>query len=149
MAIHLTRIVRAPIEEVFAFFDDPANLSRLMPPPVTIQLLRVEPAPPRAGSVIEFRYGLGPLQRSWVVRLVDRLPHERIADETLTGPVARFDHSHTFTPARRGGTWIDDRVDLHVGPDGWRGSLVDAIAAIVVRLTFVWRAAMQRRLLRG
>jgi ligand-binding SRPBCC domain-containing protein len=56
--------VAAPIEEVFAFFDDPANLPRLMPPPVAIRLVRVDPSPPRAGSVFEFRYGLGPFQRT-------------------------------------------------------------------------------------
>lgn len=140
--------VAAPIEEVFAFFDDPANLSSLMPPPVAIRLARIVPAPPRAGSVFEFRYGLGPFQRSWVVRLVDRVPNRRFVDETVTGPMARFHHSHTFTPARRG-TWIEDRIDFHVGPDGPLGDALDAAAAIVMRLTFVWRAAMQRRLLPG
>ena len=141
--------VSAPIEEVFAFFDDPANLPRLMPPPVAIRLVRVEPVPPRPGSVFEFRYGLGPVQRSWVVRLVDRVPGERFVDETISGPMARFHHSHTLTPSSRGGTWIEDRIDFHVGPEGWPGALLDRIATIVVRLTFVWRSAMQRRILRG
>jgi ligand-binding SRPBCC domain-containing protein len=139
--------VAAPVEEVFAFFDDPANLARLMPPPVAIRLVRIEPAPPRRGSVFEFRYGLGPVQRSWVVRLVDRVPNRQFVDETITGPVARFHHSHTFHPARRG-TWIEDRIDFHVGPDGPVGRLVDAAAGVVMRLTFVWRATRQRRLLR-
>ena len=140
--------VAAPIHEVFAFFDDPANLARLMPPPVRIRLVRVEPAPPQPGSVFEFRYGLGPLQRSWIVRLVDRVPAERIVDETMEGPMARFHHSHVFTPARGGGTWIEDRVDYHVGPDGPIGVVIDAMAGTVMRLTFVWRQARQRQILR-
>ena len=141
--------VSAPIDEVFAFFDDPANLARLMPPPVSIRLVRVEPAPPRPGSVFEFRYGLGPVQRSWTIRLVDRVPGERFVDETISGPVARFHHSHAFSAARRGGTWIEDRVDFHVGPDGSLGTMLDAVAGLVMRLTFVWRHARQRHLLRG
>ena len=140
--------VAAPIHEAFAFFDDPANLRRLMPPPVRITLVRIDPAPPRPGSVFEFRYGLGPVQRSWVVRLVDRVEGERIVDETIAGPMARFHHSHIFTPARGGGTWIEDRIDFHVGPDGVAGAIADAVAGLVMRLTFVWRQAMQRRLLR-
>jgi len=140
--------VAAPIEEVFAFFDDPANLSRLMPPPAAIRLVRVDPAPPRPGSIIEFRYGFGPLRRSWVIRLVDRLPPERLVDETISGPMRRFHHSHTFTPARRG-TWIEDRIDYHVGPDGFIGALIDRLAGSAMRAVFVWRHAMQRRLLRG
>lgn len=139
--------VAAPIEEAFAFFDDPANLARLMPPPVRIRLERVEPAPPRPGSVFTFRYGLGPIQRTWIVRLVDRVQNERFVDETITGPMRRFHHSHTFTRARRG-TWIEDRIDYRVGPDGRIGSAVDWLAGTVMRLTFVWRHAMQRRFLR-
>ena len=138
--------VAAPIEEVFAFFDDPANLDRLMPPPVRIRPVRVDPLPPQAGSLIEFRYGIGPFQRSWVVRLLERVPPERIVDETVTGPMRRFHHSHTLTPARRG-TWIEDRIDFHVGPDGSVGAVLDQVAGVVLRLTFVWRHLQQRRLL--
>jgi len=120
-----------------------------MPPPVGIRLARVEPAPPRPGSVFEFRYGLGPVQRTWTVRLLDRVVNERFVDETISGPMARFHHSHTFTPARGGGTWIEDRVDFHVGPDGVLGAAVDRVAGIVMRLTFIWRHARQRQILRG
>ncbi|MGQ0607534.1 MAG: SRPBCC family protein [Chloroflexota bacterium] len=145
--IHARSWVAAPLPEVFAFFDDPANLGRLMPPPVRIDLLRVEPAPPQPGSVFEFRYGLGPFQRRWTVRLLERIEGERFVDETLSGPMARFHHSHTFTPASRG-TWIEDRIDFHVGPGGVVGATVDWIAGLIMRLTFVWRHAMQRRVLR-
>ena len=45
--------------------------------------------------------------------VVDRGAGERFVDETISGPMARFNHSHTFTPGRRG-TWIEDRIDFHV-----------------------------------
>jgi ligand-binding SRPBCC domain-containing protein len=138
--------VAAPVNEVFAFFDDPANLARLMPPPIRIRLVRIDPAPPQPGSIFEFRYGLGPFQRSWVVRLVDRIENDRFVDETLSGPMRRFHHSHTFTAARQG-TWIEDRIDFHVGPDGAAGGAVDFFAGLMMRLTFVWRGMRQRQLL--
>ncbi|MGH2429637.1 MAG: SRPBCC family protein [Candidatus Limnocylindria bacterium] len=143
--------VAASPRATFAFFDDPANLSRLMPPSISIRLMRVEPSPPQPGSVFEFSYGVGPVRRSWVVRLLNRVPDERYVDETLSGPMARFHHEHRFTPGRgrRGGTWIEDRIDYHAGPDGPVGVVVDAVAGIVMRLTFVWRHARQRRLLQG
>ena len=146
--LHTRAWVPAPIEEVFAFFDDPGNLGRLMPPPVSIRLVRIEPAPPRPGSTFEFRYGLGPFQRTWTVRLLQRIENERFVDETLSGPMACFHHSHTFTAARRG-TWIEDRIDFHVGPGGLVGAVIDRIAAMIMRLTFVWRGMRQRQLLRG
>jgi ligand-binding SRPBCC domain-containing protein len=140
--------VAAPVEEVFAFFDDPRNLGRLMPPPVEIGLVRIDPEPPEAGSVFEFRYGLGPLRRSWTVRLVARQAPYRFVDETISGPMARFHHTHTFTPAPRG-TWISDEIEYRVGPEGRIGAAVDWLAGWVMRATFVWRAARQRQLLRG
>jgi ligand-binding SRPBCC domain-containing protein len=141
--------VAAPVDVVFAFFDDPGNLSRLMPPPVRIRLVRIDPSPPQAGSLFEFRYGLGPIQRSWLIRLVERAENEGFVDDTIAGPMRRFHHSHSFMPARRGGTWIEDRIDYHVGPDGLFGSALDAAAGIVMRLTFIWRQARQRRVLRA
>ncbi len=148
-SIHSRSHVAAPIERTFAFFDDPANLARLMPPPVSIRPVRVAPLPPQAGTVIEFSYGIGPFRRSWVVRLLEHQASERIVDETVSGPMKRFHHSHTFSTAQDGGTWIEDRVDFHVGPDGPIGVLVDFLAGLAMRGTFVWRAARQRRLLRG
>jgi len=140
--------VSAPVDEVFAFYDDPVNLGRLMPPPVRFRLVRVDPAPPQPGSIFEFRYGLGPIQRTWIVRLTDRVENERFVDETLSGPMARFQHSHTFTPGRRG-TWIEDRIDFHVGPDGPMGVALDILAGLAMRLIFVWRGMRQRQLLGG
>ena len=131
--------VSAPVDEVFTFYDDPVNLGRLMPPPVRFRLVRVEPGTSaQRGSIFEFRYGLGPIQRPWIVRLTDRVENERFVDETLSGPMARFQHSHTFTPGRRG-TWIEDRVDFHVGPDGPVGVALDFVAGLAMRLIFVWR----------
>jgi ligand-binding SRPBCC domain-containing protein len=139
--------VAAPIDEVFAFFDDPRNLARLMPPPVRIELVRIDPAPPRAGSVFEFAYGLGPFRRRWTVRLLERQPPERFVDETIAGPLARFHHEHHFR-AGRNGTWIVDEVDYRVGPEGPVGAVLDWLAGWVMRATFVWRGGRQRRLLR-
>lgn len=140
--------VSAPIDEVFAFFDDPANLARLMPPPVTIRLEAVEPTPPRPGSTFTFSYGIGPLRRTWTVRLLERDAPHRFVDETLAGPVARFHHTHRFAPAR-GGTWISDEITYRIGPTGGIGAMVDWLAGWVMRATFVWRAARQRQLLRA
>lgn len=139
--------VAAPIDEVFAFFDDPRNLARLMPPPVSIGVVSIEPDPPRAGSIFTFRYGIGPFRRSWTVRLVERSAPHRFVDETLAGPVAHFHHVHAFVPATRG-TWITDEIDYRIGPGGRIGAVVDLLAGWAMRATFVWRAARQRRLLR-
>ena len=77
--------VAAPIEEVFAFFDDPANLDRLMPPPVRIRPVRVDPMPPQAGSLIEFRYAAA--------------PGSRIGSISMWGRTAQWEPWSTRSPA--------------------------------------------------
>lgn len=139
--------VAAPSEEVFAFFDDPRNLGALMPPPVSIRVLSIDPDPPRPGSIFTFSYGIGRLRRTWTVRLIERVEGVRFRDETLSGPLARFVHTHAFESASRG-TWIVDELDYHVGPDGTLGFALDLLAGALMRATFVWRAFRQRRLLR-
>lgn len=140
--------VTAPVEEAFAFFDDPANLAKLAPPPGWMRLVSVDPAPPQAGSIIELRYGIGPYERRWVIRLLEHVRDARIVDETVSGPMRRFRHSHTFRAASRGGTWIEDRIEFQVGPGGPIGAVIDLAASLVLRGVFLWRAARQRRLLR-
>ncbi len=139
--------VDAPVARAFAFFDDPTNLSRLVPPPASIQLMRVEPDPPRAGSIIEFRYGLGPIRRTWTTRLVERVANQWIVDETLSGPLRRFHFTHRFTAAEGGGTWIEDEVDFHLGPGGPIGAVLDFGVGLGLRATFAWRRRRQRSLL--
>ena len=141
--------VAAPVDEVFAFFDQPRNLARLSPPPATIIVDRVEPDPPQQGSEFTFRYGIGPwMLGSWTVRLVEHVPGVRFRDETVSGPMRRFDHTHAFEAARRG-TWVIDEIDYHVGPDGVLGVAVDAAAGLAMRAIFVMRAVLGRRILRG
>jgi uncharacterized protein len=141
--------VNAAPAEVFAFFDDPANLGRITPPPATIELVRVAPQPVEPGSVLEFRYGVGPWRPlRWTVRVEERVAGERFRDSTLSGPMARFDHTHRFHAALAGrGTWVVDEIDFHVGPGGLPGAALDAAAGLVMRLTFIWRHALSRRLI--
>lgn len=142
--------VSATVDEVFAFFDEPRNLARLSPPPATIIVDRVEPDPPQKGSEFTFRYGIGPwMLGSWTVRLVEHVPGVRFRDETVSGPMRRFDHTHAFEPARHRGTWVIDEIDYHVGPDGLLGLVVDAAAGVAMRAIFVMRAALGRRILRA
>jgi ligand-binding SRPBCC domain-containing protein len=119
-----------------------------MPPPVSIELAGLDPAPPAPGRTLTFRYGIGPFRRTWTVKLVERMPPHRFVDETMSGPMARFHHEHRFAPGRRG-TWISDEIEYRVGPEGGIGAVLDWLAGWVMRATFVWRAARQRQLLRG
>lgn len=117
-----------PRREVFAFFADPQNLSRLMP-----RLRWLAPPPPlEAGAVLDFRLPILGVPTTWraVVREWD--PPYRFVDALVRGPFMRWEHRHRFlegsegeAPGGRLGTWVEDRVTYRLP----FGGVLDALGA--------------------
>jgi ligand-binding SRPBCC domain-containing protein len=113
--------IHASLEEVFAFFSDPGNLSRITP-----QWLRFRIAgePPRAlaeGSRIEYRIRWGLLTLRWVTRIARWVPGVEFQDVQEHGPYRTWVHTHRFT--RRGRVVLmQDHVDYAL-PFGVLGRL--------------------------
>jgi len=115
-----------PTELVFAFFANPENLPRLMPP---WQRARIEeavfaPSPPRptdsprypgiaAGNgtllTIGFRpFPFAPFRIPWEARIEDFRWNEGFCDVQLRGPFKYWRHCHTVTPAPNPSTHIEN-----------------------------------------
>lgn len=123
--------VPVPLPRVFAFFSDPRNLPRIMPPQLEARLLRVTRVPPPgsppdgteagAGTVIVVSVKLFPplpFRTEWVARIVefDRLHH--FADVQDRGPFRRWEHRHEFEAREEGGregTVVRDVLHYDVG----------------------------------
>jgi ligand-binding SRPBCC domain-containing protein len=107
-----------PRPEVFAFFADPQNLARVVPPWLGF---RVVSAPPTlaAGAVLDLsvRWLGGRLAWRSYIREFD--PPFRFVDVQVRGPYARWEHRHRFLDDE-GATMVEDRVTyrLPVGPLG-------------------------------
>src|SRR5512141_1391989 len=88
--------VDAPVEAVAEFHRDTRALKRLTPPPVWVQLQRVDPL--AEGSVSEFTLWFGPLPVRWQAlhSNVDRL--RGFTDTQARGPMRQWRHRHRFTP---------------------------------------------------
>lgn len=147
----------APIDTVWAFFQNPQNLIRLTPPQ---QQPRIESAdePLKVGSkiVLSLRLPLCGRER-WVVRIVQhRPPHPvvfgqeaRFVDEQESGPFSRWVHEHDLEAADSKTTRIVDRVKyrLPFGPLGW---VADALfVRRQVRSMFEYRRRLLPELLAG
>jgi len=123
-----------PVPRVFAFFSDPENLPRIMPPAEHARLDRlhlVQPqspldtvvsAAPRApGSVIgsSFRvFPFSPLRAQWIARITEFEWNHHFADVQQKGPFKRWRHRHEFLPERRNGfdgTVVGDVIEYEVG----------------------------------
>ena len=124
-----------PLELVFAFFADPANLPKLMP---AWQRARIDqatyvppPPPPNAfpGSnritagngtelLITIRpVPLSPIRASWLARIENFRWLEGFCDVQLKGPFKFWRHCHTVQ-LHRSGTLLHDEVEyeLPLGP---------------------------------
>ena len=120
--------VAAPIDVVWAFHDDVANLPVLSPPSAHVKLESAD-APVKVGSRIVIT-ARGPLGRiRWVARIVEHKPpravvfgeEARFVDEQESGPFKSFRHEHDFERVGEKATRILDRVTYRVGwgPIGW------------------------------
>ncbi len=98
-----------PVEEVFAFFSEAANLGVITPPWLAFRILTPPPARISEGVKIRYRivwHGV-PMPWTTVIRRWD--PPSGFVDVQLQGPYRLWHHTHRFEPSD-GGTRMKDIV---------------------------------------
>lgn len=107
-----------PRAQVFAFFADPQNLTRLTPPGFHLRVLTPASAL-AAGAVLDLRVAWLGIPLAWRVYIREYDPPHRFVDVQVRGPWARWEHRHLFLE-HDGGTWVDDRLTYRppLGPLG-------------------------------
>ncbi|MBS2013385.1 MAG: TIGR01777 family oxidoreductase [Deltaproteobacteria bacterium] len=127
-AAHLRReqIIARPLDEVFAFFAEPANLERITPPFLRFRIVTPAPIPMRAGTLIDYRLSLFGVPFGWRTRIEDVKPGVQFVDTQLRGPYSLWRHTHEFVAIEGGkATRMIDHVEYVVplGPLGKIASL--------------------------
>ncbi|MEI6244378.1 MAG: SRPBCC family protein [Acidobacteriota bacterium] len=105
--------VPRPIDDVFEFFGNAANLELMTPPWLAFKILTPEPIEMRPGTTIDYRISLRGLPMRWRSQITTWNPPFEFVDEQLTGPYRRWHHRHTFE-SRDGGTLVGDEVNYDV-----------------------------------
>jgi ligand-binding SRPBCC domain-containing protein len=126
--------VRLPI--VFAFFADPHNLPRVMPPSQGAKIIKLNLVPPRlpegaiprgvermagAGTEIMFKFRVipyVPVHERWTALITEFVYHEHFSDTQKQGPFKSWHHTHTFESKIVDGvegTKVGDEVVYEVG----------------------------------
>ena len=105
-----------PLEEVFAYFSDAANLDTLTPPWLHFRILTPTPIAMQAGTRIDYSIRWRWLPIRWQTEIAVWEPPFRFVDRQIRGPYRQWVHEHTFE-TRDGGTFMRDRVDWAVS--GW------------------------------
>ncbi|MBA2719160.1 MAG: NAD(P)H-binding protein [Chloroflexi bacterium] len=119
-----TQFIRRPIEEVFDFFSRPENLGRITPASMGFEFL-TEDRDMRSG--LEIRYRIRPLfiPLTWTTKITGYEPPTGFEDVQLSGPYARWEHTHTFE-AVPDGTVVRDEI-LYAVPFGPLGDLANRL----------------------
>jgi ligand-binding SRPBCC domain-containing protein len=158
--------VSFPVELVFAFFANPANLPHLMPRKfeTLIEDARIEPPPPRPVVADESRRfksvaaGVGseimisfypipwvPRRVSWLVRITEFKWNNHFCDAQVRGPFTAFNHRHGIEAEFREGqegTLVRDVLEYEL-PYGWLGRMGGWLVQRQLAKSFAYR---QKRL---
>jgi ligand-binding SRPBCC domain-containing protein len=137
--------VPATLERVAEFHRDPLALRKLSPPPVILQIRRVEPL--AEGSISEFTMWFGPFPVRWKARHaeVDRL--HGFKDIQVSGPMLRWQHTHHFSRVDRQNSRVSEHVSYEYRP-GWRGWWTRLLfSPLSLRYMFAFRSWQLKRIL--
>ena len=155
-----------PVELVFAFFANPANLPHLMPRSLETRIedARIVPPPLRPASADPSRQfksvaaGVGseimisfypipwvPRRVSWLACITEFEWNSHFCDTQMRGPFTMFQHRHGIVAELRDGqegTLVSDAVQFKL-PCGWLGRVAGAMVRRKLASSFAYR---QKRL---
>lgn len=103
------QIVKAPLDQVFAFFSDAGNLGHLTPPWLKFEILTPRPIEMAAGALIDYRLRWHGIPMRWRTEIEVWEPGVRFVDRQIRGPYRLWRHEHLFEQ-HRGGTLVEDKI---------------------------------------
>lgn len=124
--LHRVQLIPAPLDKVWSFFSDPANLPRITPADMHFEILS-SPQGDRiyAGQLIEYKLRPLPwLRTRWLTEITQVGEGHYFVDEQRQGPYKLWHHQHHFREIH-GGVEMTDLVHYLV-PFGFLGDLVNA-----------------------
>jgi len=123
--LHREQTIRRPLEEVFAFFADAAQLENITPPWVHFRMLTPRPIEMRTDAIIRYLIRWRGLPFPWRTRILLWRPPHVFIDVQETGPYRVWHHTHRFESVPEG-TRITDIV-RYAPPLGPLGGLMHAL----------------------
>jgi ligand-binding SRPBCC domain-containing protein len=102
-----------PIDEVFAFFSNAANLASITPGWLDFEILTPSPIEMAPGTTIDYRIRVHGIPMRWRSEITVWEPPFRFVDEQRRGPYRQWIHEHAFEDLGDA-TRVRDRVRYQV-----------------------------------
>lgn len=123
--IERSLVIHRPLEETFAFFENAENLEKITPENLNFEILSPLPIEMKSGALIDYKLRLFGVPFQWQTRIEEYDPPHKFVDTQVSGPYAKWHHTHLFYEVPEG-TLCIDRV-LYLPPLGPLGTLANAI----------------------
>jgi uncharacterized protein len=121
MAVYEKRSpIPAPVEDLFSYHENPGAFMRLNPPWEPVELIDYSGSI-QEGSTAHIKLKIGPIPVHWKLVHRDFRKNEQFADAQITGPFARWIHTH-YMEADPAGSAIRDHIDYKL-PMGILGQI--------------------------
>ena len=134
--------VAAPVSRVFAFHESPGALEALTPPWERVTALQ-PPTSLAVGTIVRLVTHVGPFPVRWVAEHIAYERDRLFVDRQISGPFARWEHRHVFTPAGPNACVLTDDVRWAL-PFGLVGGLARSLVRRKLDRLFAFRHAVTR-----
>ncbi|MBN1204428.1 MAG: TIGR01777 family oxidoreductase [Myxococcaceae bacterium] len=137
-----------PAAELFAWHTRQGAFERLMPPWETVEVVERSGDGIREGARVVVRMRVGPVMRRWEARHTKYIEGSLFQDEQVSGPFARWVHTHRMWPEPPSASVLEDEV-VYAPPLGAAGrALGGGVVRDRLERMFAYRHAVTREDLR-
>ncbi len=130
--------INAPASALYQWHVRPGAFERLAPPWEPIRLVSSEPLAVGSRAVIQMQLAPG-VWTNWIAEHRDLIPDEQFRDIALSGPFAKWEHTHRMEPIDAERSWLVDRIDYQP-PLGFLGNVIGGrLIRAKLERTFAYR----------
>tara|TARA_B100000401_G_scaffold48993_1_gene28733 strand:+ start:136 stop:606 length:471 start_codon:yes stop_codon:yes gene_type:complete len=117
------QVINSSLDDVFSFFSNPENLSKITPEKLGFNILTPTPIKMKEGQLIDYSIKLLGKKIRWRTMITEYIPKVKFVDQQLKGPYSMWHHTHEFRD-------VDGKVEMtdeiyYVMPFGLLGRLVN------------------------
>ena len=114
--------INRSIDEVFNFFKNPNNLSKLTPERLDFNILTPLPVKMKDGQLIDYTITLFGKKVHWRTIITDYIEPDMFIDQQIKGPYLLWHHKHEFIQIHNDAVEMIDEVNYAI-PFGFLGQI--------------------------